>query len=422
MTLLQRITPALASALSKPYTAVRLCLAQLAWLEPKTGLSLFSQLVQRQLPLRLDAPTLDTWPAPVREAAIAHVLALPLGRPRAEAMIALGTLLPEAHRDEALDAIVDGTAPELEFAHKPRSNSALHEAFVRSLNSQQKERWIAFRVARSERSLMREMLARRAIDHWPASAIDRCCNALLSRRTDPRALPTEAIFLYAALPAALRTRALTILREHGTAEERRYAFRWFDSHELTDQEREDTVEVPWNPRTREHDRAFAQHLRAVCQHYPWVSSSLKRRILARALTLAEPYDRHCALAHIVRAVDESDRPRVTDELAALTVQEAFWPTAEERFEFFDDGALVRLVEHSAMQRCPLVLDGFVREALHRDTSSQDSIIEAALDNVIAHAHDEEIAPLCSASPWLAARSEREIPQWIAAEAQRRLAR
>ena len=49
-------------------------------------------------------------------------------------------------------------------------------------------------------------------------------------------------------------------------------------------------------------------------------------------------------------------------------------------------------------------------------------IEAALDNVIAHAHDEEIAPLCSASPWLAARSEREIPQWIAAEAQRRLAR
>lgn len=412
--MLQRFIPALDRALSQHSTATLLCLAQVPHLAEPDAVALFRALVARDSSITVGADALARWPALARDAAITHALSLPKGRARIEAMLSLEALLPEAHRAEALEGIFDGTAPEYEFISKPMSFLSLHEAFVQTLDAASKERWIAFRRSQFRDPLGVEMLARNAVDHWPADAITRCWNALTTRASPICALPSESIYIYRALPPHLLAEALSILRERASINERRFAFGAIPTAVLSDEEREDTVAVPSNPYTREDDRVFAQHLRYVQRHVSRVSSALKSQIIQRAFSLREPYDRHCALAHLVRVVDATDRPRINEELARLTVSEAFWPTYEERFEFFDAPTLARLVRDPAMLRCPFVLEDFVREALRREHNEQDTIIEAALDNVIQLALEESaIEPLCAASAWLSRQSDGEIPRWIA---------
>lgn len=407
MALLDSLTRSLDRILAVRDNALPLARAQIAHLDEPSALALFARLIARDPARYFSADTLAPWPARVREAAIAHVLAMPEGRSRIEAMLSLERFLPEGCRDEALDGILDGTAPEFEVIGVPVSHSHLHEAFVKTLCAQQKERWLA--------SIERDELhARNAIQHWPADAIARCWNALKQSSTPARALPSEAISIYRVLPPELRREALSILRERATIDERRFAFCYFESRDLTDEEREDTVATPWNVYTRSTDRAFADHLRHVKHLFASVSPSLRAQTLERALALPVAYDRHCALAHIVRVVDERDRARVVQELARLTVDEAFWPTSEDRYEFFDAESLAFIVAHPAMRQAQWLLAAFVSEALQRDAASQDTVCAAALDNAIANALDEQPEALCAMSPWLAARSDGEIPRRIAA--------
>ncbi|MBL8680218.1 MAG: hypothetical protein JNK05_13670 [Myxococcales bacterium] len=406
MTLLDSLTRSLDRILALRDNAVPLARAQVAHLDEPAALALFRWLIARDPALYFTADTLAPWPARVREAAIAHVLAMPSGRSRIEAMLALERFLPEGCRDEALDGILDGTAPEFETLSMPVSYASFHEAFVKTLCAQQKERWLAT----ADRD---EIRSRNAIEYWPPEAITRCWNELKQSTTSGRALPSEAISIYRVLPPALRAEALSILRARATQDERRYAFCYFERDDLTDEEREDTVATPWNVYTRSTDRAFADHLCHVKHLFASVSAALRAQTLERALALPVAYDRHCALAHIVRVVDERDRARVVQELARLTVDEAFWPTSEERYDFFDTQTLASLVANPALQKTRWLLASFITEALSRDEASQDTVFAAALDNAIAAALDEQPEPLCAMSPWLAARSNGEIPRWIA---------
>lgn len=405
MALLDTVRAALDRPLAARDSGVRLALAQIAHLDEPAALALFARSIAIDPALYLHADLLAPWAPSVRDAAIAHVLAMPSGRSRIEAMLALERFLPEGCRDEALDGILDGTAPESEALSMPVSYARSHEAFVKTLCAQQKERWLAS----PDRD---EIRSRNAIQYWPADAIARCWNELKQSSTPTRALPSDAISIYRVLPAELRREALSILRERATIDERRFAFCYFAADDLTDDEREDTVATPWNVYTRQQDRAFAQHLHTVNHLYGRVSPALRARTLDRALTLPEAYDRHCALAHLVRVVDEGDRARVVQELARLTIDEAFWPTSEERYEFFDARTLAMLVAHSVMQTTRGLFVDFLREAMCRDDRERDDLCSAALDNALAAASDNPEA-LCEMSPWLAARSNGEIPRWIA---------
>ncbi len=442
MNLADSLYPALESALAHRDSAAQLLLAQVPFLGEPAAVALVRALVAQRPDLSLNASALSQWCAPAREAAIAHVLSKPRGRNRIESMLALEALLPREHHVEALEGILDGTAPEYDSHSGPVSYLSLHEAFVRTLDVALKERWIAFRTDKFRNApLATEMESRNAVHHWPSDAITRCWNAVQSRTSPIGVLPSESIHIFRSLPSHLLDEALAILRERASLDERRFLFAFFPTDKLTDEEREDTVAVPWNPYTREDDRTFADHLDCVRHHFSRVSSALKSRLIERARRLPEPYDRHCALAHIVRVVDAHERARITHELAELTISEAFWPTGEDRFEFFDAPTLARIVSHPAMRKRPSVLTGFITEALHREPHEQDAIIEAALDNIVALALDdrdrrrrdaiaeatidgvvwwvpvEDITePLCAASPWFARRSNAEIPRWIATHA------
>ncbi len=285
---------------------------------------------------------------------------------------------------------------------------------MKTLDAPRKERWVEHRAALfANHELWSEMHARERVDAWPAETVDRCWRSLKSQRSASGSLPSTSIALYRTLPAALRAEAVAILRAHATQEERRYAFPYFDAAELTEEEREDTVAVPWNAYTREDDRTFADHLGRVSHLFTSVSATLRRRTVERALALPHPYDRHVALIHLVPVVEDVDRARIVPELERLTLHQPRWPTAKRDFEIFDDETMVRLVAHAAMQTCGWLLEDLIRHAHGRETASRDAICEAAIDNVIALSAQDVDEPLRALTPWMARRSAREVPRSIA---------
>ncbi len=106
-----KLASAIDHSLAKPTSAVRLGRAQLAHRDAEEGVPHLHALVAIDPGLAPEADELTLWPSLVRESAIRHVLDMPGGRRRIEAMLGLARFLPQANRDEALAGILDGTAP-----------------------------------------------------------------------------------------------------------------------------------------------------------------------------------------------------------------------------------------------------------------------------------------------------------------------
>lgn len=97
-----------------PFAVVPMLTAQIPYIDTPAGVSLIDRIVVNIQPSAwgfTDA-TLDRWPEPVAQHALACIRALPSGKDRIEAMCMVARRLTLAERREALDGILDATLPE----------------------------------------------------------------------------------------------------------------------------------------------------------------------------------------------------------------------------------------------------------------------------------------------------------------------
>lgn len=405
------IVRAVESALpvAAPFAVVPLLTAQIPHIDVAAGLALLEQITTR-MPAStwgFDATALDRWPQPVARFALTRVRSLPPGKDRIFALCTVPDRLTDAERREVFAGIVDGTLPSTTFGHtKPLSNAPLIEAFIRIAPEDWQETWIAMKADGDD---FMEALARRAVGRLTEPALRR----MWSRGDDDAEVPSSILKVLEHLPADLRASALARLRASDSRSARLLHLARFDA-ELTDAERREVVEVPWNAYTRDDPRSQADHLQRVASHLPKVPLELRRRWLHTVLAFTEDFDLQRGLMALLPSLSGADHRQAVDALVASVLRVGRFYTSETRWDLLPDDALGPLLLRLREDCYGWPRDQIIAHLLTaRDPALADRCLRPLLAVLGEVGPDHCLEIVLAMTPWLADASAGEVPRSLA---------
>jgi hypothetical protein len=396
-----------------PFAVVPMLTAQLPHVDAPAGIALLDQIATH-IPASAWGFTdaaLDCWLEPVGQHALAYIRALPPGKARIEALCTVARRLTLAERREALDGILDGTLPESTYEHtKPLSYHGVITTFLRTLPEAWREEWIATKAI----TVFDEALARRDLGCFTEEALRKMWSQIDHDSTPSEDVPSSYLRVAEHLPPDLKELALARIRASTSQSDRLFHLASFDD-ELTDAERYQVVEVPWNEHTRHHPRFQAHHLQHVVTHLPKVPVELRQQWLQTVLAFTEDYDLQRGLMALLPSLSGKDYRQAADALVASVIREGRFHTSEARWSLLPDDAfgplLLRLradaygwsrneiIAHLVEERAPALADRCLRPLL-------DGLSDLDADHCIETVH--------ALTPWLANRSDGAVPRALAA--------
>lgn len=396
-----------------PFAMVPMLEAQLRHVDAATGLALLDRIAAR-VPASAWSfvdDELDSWPEPVGRRALEHVLALPPGSDRILALCTLPRRLTLEQQREALDGILDGTLPESSYEHtKPMTYRPTIAAFVRTLPQAWQEEWI---VSKST-DLFAEVLARRELGCFPEAALRRMWSQGHRTGGPHHDELQDLVFIVEHLPSDLKALALASIRADRSQSTRLYRLGYLDV-ELTDAERYEVVETPWNDYTRNDPRSQAEHLERCASHLPKVPVELRRRWLRTVLAFPEDYDRQRGLMALLPSLEGEDHRQAADALVASVIREGRFYTVATRWDLLPDHALgpllLRLREDPYGRGRNQIIAHLIEA---RDPALADRCLQPLLDGLGERAADHCLEIVHALTRWLADRSNGAVPQALAA--------
>jgi len=395
------------------FAVVQMMTAQLPHLDATTGLVLLDQIVTH-IPASAWCFTdaaLDRWPAPVEQHAIACIRALPPGEVRIEALCNVVHRLTLAERREALDGILDRTLPGVTYEYtKPLSYRDLIAGFVRTLPEAWQEEWIASEST----GVYGEVLARRSLGRFPEAALRRMWSQIDHASRPSSNIPGDYLFIAEHLPPDLKGLALARIRGCTCQSSRRFHLPSFDS-ELTDAERCEVVEFPWNDNTRDRPREQALHLQRVATHLPKVPVELRQEWLQRVLTFTSDHDLQYGLMALLPSLSGEDHQQAADALVASVIRDGGFCTSERRWKLLPDDALGPLLLRQRQDAHGWRRDEIIAHVVEdRAPVLADRCLLPLIDWLNDLDADHCIEVVCAMTPWLADRSDNAVPRALAA--------
>lgn len=401
-----------------PFAVVPMLTAQIPYVDISAGISLIDRIVANIQPSAwgfADA-TLDRWPEPVAHHALACIRALPSGKDRIEAMCMVANRLTLAERREALDGILDATLPESCSEHtKPSSRRPTITYLVRTLPAEWQEEWIMARAERGgELNLLSEALARRDVGRLTEAALRKMWSRIDHEPAPARTVPLDYLGIAEHLPPDLKALALARIRASDSQDDRLFHLVDFDS-ELTDAERREVVEVPWNVCTREDPRSQAEHLQRVAKHLPKVPLDVRRRWLQIVLTFSEDYDLQRGLMALLPWLSGAEQRAAADALVASVIREGRFYTTVTRWDLLLDEAFEPLLGRLREDANGSSRDEMIIHLIHeRDAALADRCLLPLLDGLGGLGVDHRFEIVRALTPWLADRTGGAGPQALAA--------
>jgi hypothetical protein len=400
---------------SAPFAAIPLFVDQIRWLDEEMGLDLLDRVVATAPPstwLFTDG-LLAVWPQAVAARALEAIRALPAGEERIEALLQVARHLTPAERDEALAGLLDGTYPEVTWAHtKPMSRCLLINAFVRTLPAPAREAWVLARARPDQdTSVGGELRARHDVDLLTEEAI-RAMWARLQQEEPTRGVPLDYLGLASRLPPDLRAEALARIRACPKQSERLYHLVEFDE-ELTDEERREVVEVPWNDYTRGEPRAQGTHLQRVAAHLPRVSPAVRRRWLEVVLAFEDSYTRQLGLLALLPSLEGQDHEEAVSALLAAVEEDGCFH-GDDRWDLLSEEALRRFLLRQREDPYGWHRDGLVVHIwAQRPASVADRLLPLLLEALETRPADTRLEIVGVLTPWLADRTAGAVPRALA---------
>jgi hypothetical protein len=396
-----------------PFAVVPMLTAQLPYVDAAAGLALLDQ-ISTHMPASAWGFTdaaLDRWPEAVGQRALACIRALPPGKERIYALCTVARRLPLSERREALDGILDGTLPETTYEHtKPLSYHDLITAFIHTLPEAWQEEWIATKAT----DVLAEARARRSLGRLTEVALRKMWSQIDHTSTPSSDVPQSYLRVAEHLPPDLKALALARIRGSTSRSSRLYHLASFDG-ELTDAERREVVEVPWNKHTRHHPRSQAEHLQHVVTHLPKVPVVLRQQWLQTVLTFTEDFDLQRGLMALLPSLSGNDYRQAADALVASVIRDGRFLTSERRWSLLPDDALgpllLRLREDAYGWSRNEIIAHLVEE---RDPALADRCLRPLLDGLNDLDADHCIETVHALTPWLADRSDNTVPRALAA--------
>jgi hypothetical protein len=330
---------------------------------------------------------------------------------RIKALCTVARRLTLAERREALDGILDGTLPDITFEYgKPLSYCNVITGFLRTLPEAWQEEWIATRAT----DVDAESLARRDVGRWTEVALRKMWSQIDHASTPSRDVPLDYLGIAEHLPPDLKGLALARIRASTSRSSRLLHLAYFDG-ELTDAERYEVVEVPWNEYTRHNPRSQADHLQHVVTHLPKVPVELRQQWLQTVLTFTEDHDLQCGLMALLPSLSGKDYQQAADALVASVIRKGRFYTIETRWNLLPDDALgpllLRLREDAYGWSRNQIIAHLVKE---RDPALADRCLRPLLDGMSDLDADHCIEIVHAMTPWLADRSDNAVPRALAA--------
>lgn len=394
-----------------PFAVVPMLTAQLRHVDVPAGLALLDQIATH-----IPAPAwgftdaaLDRWPEPVGQQALAYSRALPPGMERIKALCTVARRLTLAEQREALDGILDGTLPDTTYEHtKPLSYRNVITDFLRTLPEAWQEDWIATQAT----DVLQEALARRNLGRFTEVALRKMWSQIDHASTPSRGVPRGYLAVAEHLPLDLKELALARIRACTSQSFRLLHLAYFDG-ELTDAERYEVVEVPWNDR---HDpRSQADHLQHVMTHLPKVPVELRQQWLQTVLTFTEDYDLQCGLMALLPSLSGKEYRQAADALVTSVIRKGQFYTSKTRWDLLPDDALgpllLRQREDAYGWHRNEIIAHLVEE---RDPGLADRCLRPLLDGLSDLDADHCIETVHALTPWLADRSDNAVPRALAA--------
>jgi hypothetical protein len=412
---LPRIVRVVQAALPEapPFAVVPMLTAQLPHVDAPAGLALLDQIATH-IPASAWGFTdaaLDRWLEPVGQHALACIRALPPGKERIKALCTVARRLTLAEQREALNGILDRTLPEGTYEHtKPLSYHNVITDFLRTLPEAWQEEWIAAQAT----DVSAEASARRDLGRSTEVALRKMWSQIDHASTPARDVPLSYLRIAEHLPPDLKGLALARIRASMFQSSRLFHLASFDG-ELTDAERYEVVEVPWNEHTRHDARSQADHLQSVVTHLPKVPVELRQQWLRTVLTFTEHYDLQRGLMALLPSLSGKDHQQAADALVASVIREGRFYTTEKRWSLLPDDVLgpllLRLREDAYGWRRDELIAHLVEE---RDPALADRCLRPLLDGLSDLDADHCIETVHALTPWLADRSDGAVPRALAA--------
>jgi hypothetical protein len=392
-------------------------LAQIPHVDSRTGASLVDR-VAAKLPAstwQFKDECLNRWPEPVAERAMVHVRALPPSKERILALCRSAKRLALDERREALVGILDGTLPGTTWEYsKPMSYSNTIAYLVRTLPEDWQEEWIVSESVgeNGKPDVFSEYLTRRDVDRLTETAVRDLWTRIDHTPTLHRDVPSDYLGLVRYLPEDLRQQALARVRACRSQSTRLYHLVDFDD-ELTDAERSEVVEIPWNPYTREHPREQAMHLQRVRNHLSQVPVALRRQWLEVMLSFGEGSDQF-GLMVLLPSLSGEDHRRAADQLVASVLREGRFSTIETRWDLLPDDALAPLLLRLKDDVYGWSRDQLIEHIIEaRDPELADRCLQPLLGALAELEPDSCLEVVRAMTPWLADRSEGAVPRSLA---------
>lgn len=394
-----------------PFAVVPMLTAQIPHVDAPAGLALLDQIATH-IPASAWGFTdaaLDRWLEPVGQHALACLRALPPGKDRINALCTVARRLTLAERREALDGILDGTLSECTDEHPKLSYDHVITVFLRTLPEAWQEEWIATKAT----NVLAEALARRDLGCFTEVALRKMWSRIDHASTPYRDVPLDYLRVAEHLPPDLKGRALARIRASTSQSSRLLHLASFDD-ELTDAERYEVVEVPWNEYTRRDPNSQADHLQHVVTHLPKVPVELRRQWLQTVLTFTQDNDLQFGLMALLPSLSGKDYRQAADALVASVIRKGQFYTSETRWSLLPDdalGPLLRPREDVYGLGRNQIIAHIVDE---RDPELADRCLRPLLDGLSDLDADHCIETVHALTPWLADRSDDAVPRALAA--------
>jgi hypothetical protein len=397
---------------AEPFAAVPLLVAQVRWLDAEAGRDLVERVVTRAHPSTwaFDDALLDSWPPVVAERAVAAIRALPRGEPRIEGLCRIAGRLTSAERREALEGVLDGTFREVVIGRVAYSRRDTIVGLVRTMPADDREAWVRAKAV-GPGAFLAEVLARDDVGVLTDHALRDLWNRIPAPA--PGEIPLEYQRFVHRLPADLRRPALATIRACARQSSRLLQLASFDE-ELTEHERREVVEVPWNEHTRDDPRSQVFHLQHVARHLPKVAPEVRRRWLSIVLAYEDPYVRQLGLLRLLPSLSGEDRASADAALlASLEHEGCFYGDA--RWDLVPDRALDAFLFRLRDDPYGWHRDELIEHVLDaRPPSTADRLGALLLEGLDDRADEARLEIVRALAPWLAERTRGAMPRALAA--------
>lgn len=399
-----------------PDAVASMFVAQIPHVGSETGVSLVDRITAGLPPATwgFADKQLERWPTAVAARALAHVRSLPSGPDRLLALCGCAMQLTRSERREALDGILDGTLPSTTWEYtKPMSYKSSIVYLIRTLPETWQEEWIVSESIRgSALDVFAEYLARREIDRLTGAAVRNMWARIDHAQTPLREIPAGYLGLVQHLPVELRQPAIARVRRCADDSQRLLHLAEFDD-ELTEAERCEVVEIPWDSFCPEHPRQQGEHLRRVRKHLSRVPVALRGKWLERVLSFGDDCSQAALLA-LIPVLSGDDRQRASDALVSSAIREGRFYTTDTRWDLLPDHALAPLLLRLKDDVYGWSRDQLIEHVIDaRDEKLADRCLQPLVDALDAFEADACLEIVSAMTPWLRARSASVIPRALA---------